>query len=94
MTETAQHPSRRHQHAITIRSDRAAARLQLLAKSGMSQVAIIEEALERMPLPKTLVDKAQLRARIDAILASIDPAQVPTMAEFDAATYDENGNCR
>src|SRR3546814_5925165 len=46
----AHHPPRRKQRAITIRSDHALKRLELLARDGRSQVEIIEEALDRMPL--------------------------------------------
>jgi antitoxin VapB len=84
-------PSRRQQRAITIRSDRALARLALLTRGGRSQVQVIEEALDRMPVPGDHVDLAAFRRKIEAILADVDPATIPTMTEFDAATYDENG---
>ena len=47
-------PSRRQQRAITIRSDHELARLALLTHNGRSQVQVIEEALDRTPLPKRL----------------------------------------
>jgi hypothetical protein len=47
ISETA----RRRQPPITIRSAKAAARLGLLTRHGRSQADVIEEALERMPLP-------------------------------------------
>ena len=84
-------PSRRQQRAITIRSDHALARLALLTRDGRSQVKVIEEALDRLPMPKGPVDLDGFRRKVDAILAGINPATVPTMAEFDLATYDENG---
>jgi hypothetical protein len=82
--------TRRQQHAITIRSDRAHARLTDLMRTGQSQVAIIEEALERMPLPPQS-DADARRARIDAIVAQARSLAGMTMAEFDAQTYDDNG---
>ncbi|MBV2149880.1 hypothetical protein KRZ98_16675 [Sphingobium sp. AS12] len=42
---------RRQQRATTIRSDRAFTRLELLTRDGRSKIEIIEEALDRMPLP-------------------------------------------
>lgn len=87
-------PSRRQQRAITIRSDHALARLALLTRGGRSQVQVIEEALDRMPLPRHEADKAERRARIDAILATVPKRNYPTMAELDAIEYDEEGDCR
>lgn len=84
-------PSRRQQRAITIRSDHALARLALLTRDGRSQVQVIEEALDRMPVPKPLSDRAARRARIEAILATVPKRKYPTMAEIDAELYDENG---
>src|SRR3546814_10936428 len=49
----AHHPPRRKQRAITIRSDHALKRLDLLAPYGRNQVEIIRAALERKPPPKT-----------------------------------------
>lgn len=87
-------PVRRQQRAITIRSDHALARLALLTRDGRSQVQVIEEALDRMPLPKQQADKAVRRARINAILATVPKRPYPTMAELDALEYDDEGNCR
>ena len=84
-------PSRRQQRAITIRSDHALARLALLTRDGRSQVKVIEEALDRLPVPKGAVDLEAFRRKVDAILSGIDTTTVPTMAEFDAATYDDSG---
>ena len=83
-------PARRQQHAITIRSDRAFERLNRLMRGGKSQVAIIEEALDRMPLPPA-DDVDARRARIDAILASVPSRPYPTMAEIDGEMYDDHG---
>jgi len=83
--------ARRKQRALTIRSDRAFARLALLTRDGRSQVEVIEEALDRMPLPEARPTLDAFRQKVDAILADVDPRTIPSMAEFDAATYDENG---
>lgn len=85
---------RRQQRAITIRSDRALARLALLARDGRSQVEIIEEALDRMPLPKPAVGREERRARIEAILAQVPMRAYPSMAELDTENFDDVGNCR
>ena len=84
--------TRRAQQPITIRSDRAAQRLALLTRGGRSQASVIEEALERMPLPHDAT--ADLRARIEAILDQVTPGAVPSMADFDAREYDERGQPR
>jgi antitoxin VapB len=84
---------RRRQTPITIRSDRAAARLKLLTSGGRSQAEVIEEALERLPSPET-ADAERLqrrRAQLMALLETIDPASIPTIEEFDRSEYDENG---
>ena len=83
-------PSRRQQRAITIRSDHALARLALLARDGRSQAKIIEEALDRMPVPKVR-DAGAFRAEIEAILATVPKRKYPTMAEIDADLYDDDG---
>lgn len=86
---------RRKQPSITIRSQRAVERLKLLTRDGRSQAAIVEEALERMPLPpQERLTLKQREARIMEILEGIDPDSIPTMAEFDAREYDERGNPR
>lgn len=86
--------ARRHQPPITIRSERARARLELLTRGGRSQVDVIEEALERMPLPPTMLSREEKIARIDAILATVPKRRYPSMAELDAELYDEEGSCR
>lgn len=83
--------ARRRQPPITIRSARAAARLALLTRDGRSQAQVIEEALERMPLPETGGDFAQWRAKVEDLLAKVEGDRVPTMAAFDASEYDESG---
>ncbi len=86
---------RRKQTPITIRSDRAAARLKLFTRDGRSQVEIIEEALERMPLPPESAAAADApRERIEAILDRLANGGLPTMAQFDREEYDEIGNPR
>ena len=83
--------NRRAQKPITIRSDRAAARLALLTRTGRSQAHVIEEALERMPVPADL-DKEQARiAQLQAIIDRFAAHRGLSMAEFDAREYDANG---
>lgn len=84
--------TRRAQQPITIRSDRAAQRLALLTRGGRSQASVIEEALERMPLPQDA--EAELRARIEAILDQASSLPAPSMAAFDVREYDEDGQPR
>lgn len=87
--------ARRAQTPITFRSDRAAARLKLLTRNGRSQAEVLEEALDRMPVPPPLQSEEVARlARIEAILDRFATARGPTMAEFDAMEYDENGDLR
>ncbi len=83
--------TRRQQRAITIRSDHALARLALLTRDGRSQVQVIEEALDHMPLPKPLSDKVERRARIRDILAREPRRPYPTLAQIDADLYDDQG---
>ena len=94
MAGTAHSPTpRRQQRGFTIRSDHALARLALLTRDGRSQAEIIEDALDRMPLPGDQ-DRAAFRAGLDAILATVPKRKYPTMAEMDVLEYDEEGNCR
>lgn len=86
--------ARRRQPPITIRSERARARLALLTRDGRSQAQVIEEALERMPLPAAMLTRAQKLARIDAVTAAVPQRAYPTLAEIDAELYDDEGNCR
>lgn len=86
--------NRRAQKPITIRSDRAAARLALLTSDGRSQARVIEEALDQMPVPVDPAGFVERLARLQAIIDRVDPATIPDMAAFDAREYDENGNLR
>lgn len=88
--------NRRVQKPITIRSDQAAARLALLTRDGRSQARVIEEALEQMPVPtEKAVNEAEARiARLNAIIDRFAACPGPSMAAFDAAEYDVNGNPR
>ncbi|PZR82584.1 MAG: hypothetical protein DI537_36360 [Stutzerimonas stutzeri] len=90
MATAAHQPPRRKQRAITIRSDHALKRLELLARDGRSQVEIIEEALDRLPLPRER-DRDAFVAEIKAIQARVPKRKYPTMAEIDAELWDENG---
>lgn len=84
---------RRKQKPISIRSDRAAARLARLTRDGRSQAEVIEEALERMPLPANGDEADVRRARIEALAEQIaaKPRRFRSMAEFDRDQYDERG---
>lgn len=84
---------RRQQRRIAFASDRAFKRLQLLTRGGRSQVDVIEEALERMPLP-VVDDRARALEEIHALLAELPKRTYPTMKELDAIEYDADGNCR
>ena len=87
---------RRAQAPISFRSDKAAARLRLLTCDGRSQAEVIEEALEQLPEPKNPSSVDEIRAAIREITAITSKRYppIPSMAEFDAMEYDENGNCR
>jgi antitoxin VapB len=88
---------RRQQIPITIRSDRAAARLALLTRDGRSQAQVIEEALESVPAPPTEEQqRAAFLAEIREISArsAAEPRRWESMAEFDEVTYDERGLLR
>lgn len=89
--------ARRKQAMISFQSDRAKARLALLTRDGRSQAQVIEEALERAPVPPPHLSPEELaerRARLEALIDKIPPGSIPTMAEFDAEEYDEFGNPR
>jgi hypothetical protein len=88
---------RRAQAPISFRSDRAAARLKLLTRTGRSQAEVIEEALELAADPLTEGESrnnAVLRLRNALHLLHERTPPVPSMAEFDANEYDEHGNPR
>lgn len=84
---------RRQQRRIAFASDRAFQRLQLLTRGGRSQADVIEEALERMPLPAT-GERDNAINDIRALLAGLPQRAYPTMQELDEADYDADGNCR
>lgn len=86
--------ARHRQPSITIRSTKAIKRLALLTRDGRSRTEVIEEALDRMPLPPeplSVAEREAIIARILALVASIPKRSFPTMAEIDAEMYDENG---
>jgi antitoxin VapB len=86
---------RRKQTPISIRSDRAAARLKLLARNGRSQAEIIEEALDRLPVPAGVAEERQRwRTELDDLIAEVPKDSTLSMKEFDALEYDENGDPR
>jgi antitoxin VapB len=84
---------RRKQPALTIRSARAIERLRLLTRDGRSQAKVIEEALDRMPLPEAGAQDAEaVIAEIDSLARQIAPRlRWRSTSEFDEATYDERG---
>lgn len=84
---------RRKQPSLTIRSARAIERLRLLTRDGRSQARVIEEALERMPLPSAGADDPEeVIAKLEALSLRIAPRlRWRSMAEFDEASYDEHG---
>ena len=90
MNTQANSVARRKQPAITIRSSRAAERLALLTRGGRSQADVIEEALDRMPVP-TEKSREEIWAEIEQILASVPKRKYPTMAELDDDFWDEDG---
>ena len=51
---------------------------------------MIEEALERMPVPPAN-DRQTIVGEIAAILASVPRRAYPSQTEIDDALYDENG---
>ena len=83
--------ARRRQRPITIRSERAAARLALLTRDGRSQAEVIEEALERMPLPPQARAPEERLARLEAITAKGRGLPRTPMTDFDAETYGPDG---
>ena len=87
---------RRAQAPISFRSDKAAARLRLLTRDGRSQAEVIEDALEKFPTP-SLVETNKLG--IDVLRQAFRDVRmsrlnIPSMDEFDASEYDENGDPR
>jgi hypothetical protein len=84
---------RRQQTPITIRSDRAAERLALLTRAGRSQAEVIEDALERVPVSdEDEKDRLTFLAELRAIGHRARAAgPIPSMEDFDAATYDDKG---
>jgi hypothetical protein len=84
---------RRKQPSLTIRSARAIERLRLLTRDGRSQATVIEEALERMPLPSVgAYDAEEVIAKLETLSRRIAPQlRWRSMTEFDEATYDEHG---
>ena len=85
---------RRAQQPITIRSNRAAARLAVLTRDGRSQATVIEDALDRMPTPQREDELARRIAEVELILDRASARNIPSMAEFDAREYDADGNLR
>ena len=89
---------RRAQPVISFRSRKAQERLRILTRGGRSQAEVIEQALEREPDPPIATDAESERIFQEIMAISERGAKLPrrwaSMAEFDAAEYDERGNCR
>ena len=69
-------------------------RLKLLTRGGRSQAQVIEEALERMPIPQDDDDLEERKARLMEIIDRLaSRGDIPSMEEFDRREY-ENGNPR
>lgn len=85
---------RRAQQPITIRSDKAAARLAVLTRDGRSQAEVVEAALDLMAAAEHPAVDDERRARIARIQDEFAKGPRVTMAEFDAREYDANGNPR
>ena len=83
--------TRRKQPAITIRSARAVARLALLTRDGRSQAQVIEEALDRMPLPVAGAGAQAIRDEIAAIVARGRGLAGRSLAAIEAELYDGDG---
>ena len=70
----------------------------MLTRSGRSQAEVIEQALEREPDPPMVTDVESERIYQEIMAISERGAKLPrrwaSMAEFDAAEYDEQGICR
>jgi hypothetical protein len=88
---------RRAQKQIVIRSDYAAERLKLLTRGGKSQAVVVEEALANVEVGE--VEKGFNQELYDALMdiskrGANEKWRYASMAEFDAAEYDERGNPR
>lgn len=82
---------RRAQTPVSIRSDKVAERLKLLARNGRSQAEVLEDAIDRIP-----ADEEEIAARIARIreLSERFAARKPRFAsveDFDRWAYDERG---
>ena len=86
--------TRRTQRPITIRSDKAATLLAAHTRDGRSQAEVIEEALERLPRVERQLDLDARVANLLSEMARLRGEGIPTIAEFDAREYDEDGNPR
>ena len=69
-----------------------------MTRGGRSQAEVIEQALEREPDPPVADDTENERIFHEIMAISERGSKLPrrwaSMAEFDAAEYDERGNCR
>ena len=90
--------NRRAQKQIAFRSDKAAKMLAVQTRSGRSQAAVIEDALERLAKSEehseTQFERRRQWLLEIAIRGKDQPRRFASMAEFDAHEYDERGNPR
>lgn len=85
------HVPRHRQTPVSIRSDKAHALLTRLTQDGRSQAQVIEEALARAVEEAPQSSRADLIARIDAIVTPNHGRPGASYRELRDAMYDENG---
>ncbi len=85
-------PIPRHkQTSISFRSNKAAALLARLTRSGRSQAQVIEEALEKAAESEPRLSREEFIAEIDAIVRPLHGLPGKTFKEIDDEMWDENG---
>lgn len=52
---------------------------------------VIEEALERVPLPDMSDEVKRRRIELEEIVDGFDASRIPSMPGFDAQTYGDRG---
>ena len=82
---------RHRQTPVSIRSDKAAALLARLTRSGHSQAQVIEDALEKAAESAPRLSKEEFIAQIDAIVRPLEGLEDKTFKEIDDEMWDENG---
>jgi hypothetical protein len=82
---------RHKQTPISFRSDKAAALLAELTRSGKSQAQVIEEALAKAADAKPRLSREEFIARIDAIAKAAEGLPRTSYHELRTSYYDEHG---